>query len=181
MKVIPEVTVLDNAKQIMRAAELISLGARLQLVEAKLPLLPRNRLVRLYREITGVPPPRGMLPFSGDWFLTWHPNVQVSFLAACYQRLEAQNDGLDRIDLLLKSYQLYAEHFSLLNQPILLDITRAWTFLRYRRANVLSVTRCACCSGVFVIKPGGPRMQKLCSLCKIPSRILGCSCQQIGQ
>ncbi|ECV0013886.1 transcriptional regulator FlhC, partial [Salmonella enterica] len=51
------------------AAELISLGARMQLLEHVVEL-SRGKMTRLYREIRGVPPPKGMLPFSADWFMS---------------------------------------------------------------------------------------------------------------
>ena len=49
--------------------ELISLGARLQMLESETQL-SRGRLIKLYKELRGSPPPKGMLPFSTDWFMT---------------------------------------------------------------------------------------------------------------
>jgi hypothetical protein len=40
--------------------------------------LSRERLLKLYKELKGVSPPKGMLPFSTDWFLTWQPNIHSS-------------------------------------------------------------------------------------------------------
>ena len=51
-------SVLSEAKQIQLASELIKLGARLQVLEAN-SSLSRERLVKLYKEITGVSPPKG--------------------------------------------------------------------------------------------------------------------------
>ncbi len=49
--------------------ELITLGARLQMLESETQL-SRGRLIKLYKELRGSPPPKGMLPFSTDWFMT---------------------------------------------------------------------------------------------------------------
>jgi len=63
-------SVVIEVKEITLAIELIELGARLQLLEAETSL-SRDRLIKLYKELKGVSPPKGMLPFSTDWFMTW--------------------------------------------------------------------------------------------------------------
>ena len=68
-------TVLGEAREIRVASELIHLGARLQVLESE-TALSRERLLKLYKEIRHVSPPKGMLPFSTDWFMTWQPNIQ---------------------------------------------------------------------------------------------------------
>lgn len=62
-------SVLQDANQTQLAIELIGLGARLQVLEAE-TTLSRDRLIRLYKELRGASPPKGMLPFSTDWFTT---------------------------------------------------------------------------------------------------------------
>jgi flagellar transcriptional activator FlhC len=42
----------------------------MQVLESELTL-SRDRMVRLYREVKGMSPPKGMLPFSADWYMTW--------------------------------------------------------------------------------------------------------------
>jgi len=69
--------VVTEAQEIQLAIELIQLGARLQLLETEVSL-SRERLLKLYKELRGVSPPKGMLPFSTDWFLTWQPNIHSS-------------------------------------------------------------------------------------------------------
>lgn len=59
-----------DAQEVALAAELIRLGARMQLLEAEV-VLSRDRLLKLYKEVRGVSPPKGMLPFSTDWFMSW--------------------------------------------------------------------------------------------------------------
>jgi flagellar transcriptional activator FlhC len=70
-------SVVSEAQEIQLAIELINLGARLQLLESEVSL-SRERLLKLYKELKGVSPPKGMLPFSTDWFLTWQPNIHSS-------------------------------------------------------------------------------------------------------
>ena len=62
-------SVVDDAAEVRRASSLIELGARLQVLESE-TRLSRERLLKLYKEIQGKSPPKGMLPFSTDWFVT---------------------------------------------------------------------------------------------------------------
>lgn len=50
-------SVSEDAQQILLASELIRLGARLQLLESETSL-SRERLLKLYKELRGVSPPR---------------------------------------------------------------------------------------------------------------------------
>lgn len=68
-------TVMGEIREIVLAIELIELGARLQLLESE-TRLSRDRLIKLYKELRGVSPPKGMLPFSADWFMTWLGRVR---------------------------------------------------------------------------------------------------------
>ncbi len=58
-----EKSLVTEMQQVQLAIELIQLGARLQVVETETSLT-RGRLIRLYKEVRGAPPPKGMLPFS---------------------------------------------------------------------------------------------------------------------
>ena len=78
-----EKSLISEAKQIQLATDLIKLGARLQVLEANTEL-SRERLVRLYKEIKGISPPKGMLPYSEDWFTSWQPNVHSSLFINIY-------------------------------------------------------------------------------------------------
>ena len=70
-------SVITEANEIRLAVDLVKLGARLQLLEAETNL-SRERLLKLYKEVKGESPPKGMLPFSTDWFMTWQPNIHAS-------------------------------------------------------------------------------------------------------
>ena len=70
----PSKSVLDESRKIKRAALLIKMGARMQVLESETSL-SYERLIRLYKEIAGKSPSKGQLPFSTDWFLTWQENI----------------------------------------------------------------------------------------------------------
>ena len=101
-------SIIEEAEDIQRAAEMVRLGARMQMLEAETKL-SRERLLKIYKEVRGMSPPKGMLPFSTDWFMTWQPNVHASLFMAFFGFFEA-NAGLKGLDAILKSYHLYLDH-----------------------------------------------------------------------
>ncbi len=54
-----EKSIVQEARDIQLAMELITLGARLQMLESETQL-SRGRLIKLYKELRGSPPPKGM-------------------------------------------------------------------------------------------------------------------------
>ena len=161
-------SVVLDACGVQKAYELIKLGARLQLLEAETDL-SRERLLRLYKEVKGVSPPRGMLPFSTDWFLTWQPNVHASVFINVHRYLVA-NTGLQSIDALTTSYKLYVEHIEANGLDRVLSLTRAWTLLRFFESKMLTTAACTLCSGHFVANPLDLTTDYVCGLCRMPSR-----------
>ncbi|HBO77734.1 MAG TPA: flagellar transcriptional regulator FlhC, partial [Cupriavidus sp.] len=107
---------MQDANQTQLAIELIGLGARLQVLEAE-TTLSRDRLIRLYKELRGASPPKGMLPFSTDWFTTWLPNIHSSLFFSAYQFMvqEGETSGIRAV---VAAYRLYLEHVSLLGGEI---------------------------------------------------------------
>ena len=101
-------SILSEAKEIRLVTELIKLGARLQVLETN-SNLSRERLIKLYKEIKGVSPPKGMLPFSEDWFMSWQPNIHSSLFINIYNYLIAHTE-IQGIDAIIKGYKLYLEH-----------------------------------------------------------------------
>ena len=97
-------SVVGEARQIQMAIELINLGARLQVLEAE-TTLSRERLLRLYKEVKGVSPPKGKLPFSTDWFITWQPNIHSSLFIEIYRYLQTHSQ-VDGIEATIKAYRL---------------------------------------------------------------------------
>jgi hypothetical protein len=97
-------SLISEVKETQLAIELIKVGARLQVLESETSL-SRERLLKLYKEVKGVSPPKGMLPFSADWFLTWMPNVHASLFINIYRTISKHTD-CEGIEAVLKSYRL---------------------------------------------------------------------------
>ena len=161
-------SVLSEAKQIGLATELTTLGARLQLLESE-TALSRERLVKLYKEIKGVSPPKGMLPFSSDWFISWQPNIHSSLFIDIHRYLVA-HAGVRGIEALIKSYRLYLEHIEANQLERVLSLTRAWTLVRFIDGHLLQTAPCTRCGGHFVVHTLELYSDYVCGLCKIPSR-----------
>jgi flagellar transcriptional activator FlhC len=125
-----------DAQEVFRAIALIELGARMQVLESELTL-SRDRMIRLYREVKGMSPPKGMLPFSVDWYMTWLPNIHASLLYNTYLFLKSEA-GCSHLDALTKGYQLYLEHCKHGGVEVVVDLTRAWTLVRFFDARVSS-------------------------------------------
>jgi flagellar transcriptional activator FlhC len=161
-------SVVLEVKEITLAIELIELGARLQLLEAETSL-SRDRLIKLYKELKGASPPKGMLPFSTDWFMTWQPNIHSSLFCNAY-RFMIEHSGCGMIQSIVKSYRLYLEHMQLHEQTPLLSLTRAWTLARFFDSGMLQMMTCTRCHGHFVAHAHDPRHGFICGLCQPPSR-----------
>ncbi len=161
-------SILMEAKQIQLATELIKLGSRLQVLEVYTNL-SREKLVKLYKEIKGVSPPKGMLPYSEDWFMSWQPNMHSSLFMAAY-RFIVNNTDVRSIDAIIKSYKLYLEHINVNKLQRVLSLTRAWILVRFVDSNVLCIAPCKKCKGNFLVHSLEIHSNYVCGLCKIPSR-----------
>jgi flagellar transcriptional activator FlhC len=161
-------SVLDEARQVQLAVSLIELGARLQFLEAEVDL-SRERLVRLYREIRGASPPKGLLPFSVDWYMTWMANIHASMFYNLYQCMLAEAGG-DRLEALIMAFRLYREQAEPLGDDSMLDFTRAWTLVRFFDVGMVQLTACTRCEGQFVTHAHETRSNYVCVLCRPPAR-----------
>ena len=161
-------SVVTEAQQIQLAIELINLGARLQLLETETNL-SRERLLKLYKELRGVSPPKGMLPFSADWFVTWLPNIHSTLFMEIHHFLSTQA-GCHGIDTTVKAYKLYLEHMAVNNMEPALSLTRAWTLVRFFEGRMLQTTPCTKCNGHFVVHTHELYKNYVCGLCNPPSR-----------
>ena len=161
-------SVVAEAQQVGIAVELIELGARLQLIQAE-TTLSRERLLKLYKEVKGVSPPKGMLPFSTDWFLTWLPNVHSSLFINIHRYL-IKNSECSGIEAMLKSYRLYQEYLHSNQIDEVLSFTRAWTLNRFFESRMLETAVCSCCGGHFVVHPDDLHSHYVCGLCNVPAR-----------
>jgi flagellar transcriptional activator FlhC len=162
-------SVVSEGRQISLAIDLIRLGARLQLLESETSL-SRERLLKLYKELRGVSPPKGMLPFSTDWFITWQPNIHASLFVGIYHYL-LQHAQVTGIDAMVKAYQLYLEQMPPESgtEPVL-SLTRAWTLIRFFDSKMLTLVECHSCHGHFVGHAFELRAGYRCGLCHPPSR-----------
>jgi flagellar transcriptional activator FlhC len=161
-------SVVGEARQIRIATDLIRLGARLQVLESE-TTLSRERLLRLYKELVGKSPPKGMLPFSTDWFMTWQPNVHASLFMNIHQSLINASE-LDEVEALIGAYRLYQEQIGVLRLEPVLSVTRAWRLLRFFDARMLTLTSCRRCGGRFVTHAYDLHKDYVCGLCHMPSR-----------
>lgn len=161
-------SLLREFEQVQLAVELIELGARLQVLETETDL-SRARLVRLFKEVRGMSPPKGMLPFSTDWFITWMPNIHSSLFYNTFQRLH-QELGCTRMEAFVKAYRLYLEQVETDDSEAVLGLTRAWTMIRFFENDLLQLSRCTRCSGRFVAHAHSPDHDYVCGICRPPSR-----------
>ena len=131
--------------------------------------LSRGRLIKLYKELRGSPPPKGMLPFSTDWFMTWEQNIHASMF--CNARQFLLKSKLTRgVDAVIKAYRLYLEQCPQSDEGPLLGLTRARTLVRFVESGMLELSDCKCCGGSFINHAHQPAGSFACSLCQPPSR-----------
>jgi flagellar transcriptional activator FlhC len=162
-------SVVTEVQEIQLAIELINLGARLQLLESETSL-SRERLLKLYKELKGVSPPKGMLPFSTDWFITWQPNIHSSLFINIHRYL-VEHARISGIEAIMKAYKLYLEQTGVAPEaePVL-SLTRAWTLVRFFESRMLSTACCNKCGGDFVVHNLDLNNDYTCGLCHMPSR-----------
>ncbi|MEX3949643.1 flagellar transcriptional regulator FlhC [Paraburkholderia sp. EG287B] len=161
-------SVTEEAREVLRAIELIQLGARMPVLEKELTL-SRNRLIRLYRELKNASPPKGMLPFSADWYFTWLPNIHASLFYNIYLFL-TDRARCSRLDALTRAYRLYLEHCESAETERVLSFTRAWTLLRFFEGGLLTLSSCTVCSGRFVRHVRDAHKPTACCICMPPAR-----------
>ena len=161
-------SLVEDSRQLQRAIALIRLGARLQMLQSETDL-PYERLLRLYKEVTGKSPSKGQLPFSTDWFLTWQENIHSSLFLNIYEYL-SKGVSLDSVELLTKAYRLYNEQVATAEIEPLLSFTRAWRLVKFVDAGMLTRTKCSECGGLFVTEPYENARHYQCGLCNPPAR-----------
>ena len=160
-------SVLQEAREVQLAVTLIELGARLQFLESEVNL-SRERLLRLYKEIRGASPPKGLLPFSVDWYMTWMANIHSSMFYNIYRHMLSHAEG--RLDALVKAFRMYQEQVQAHGDTPALDFTRAATLVKFFDAGMLQLTQCTRCTGQFVAHAHDSQAGYVCVLCRPPSR-----------
>ncbi|MBI3903425.1 MAG: flagellar transcriptional regulator FlhC [Nitrosomonadales bacterium] len=161
-------SVVTEAREIQIAVELINLGARLQVLQEETSV-SRERLIKLYKEVKGESPAKGMLPYSTDWFMSWLPNIHSSMFMDIYRFLIVHT-AASGIEALIKSYRLYLEQVEVSQGEPALSITRAWFLVRFFDAKMLQLTECRECGGHFVVHANELCKNYVCGICRPPSR-----------
>lgn len=167
----PAKSLLTENRQLGRAVQLIELGARMAVLESETDL-SHERLLRLYREVTGQSPSKGQLPYSTDWFTSWQPNIHASLFMNIYQHLN-KSSAEDQIDLITKAWRLYQAEVNALGVEPILSITRAWRMVKFVDSDMLCLTSCTHCGGNFVTHThewGKGFEGFVCGLCEPPAR-----------
>lgn len=163
-------SVAEEAREVLRAIELIRLGARMPVLERELAL-SRDRISRIYRETKRALPPKGALPFSTDWYFARLPNIHASLFYNIYLFLRDEAK-CSRFDALTRAYRLYLEHCESAQIERVLSFTRAWSLLRFFEGRLLTLTRCAACSGRFVRRMQETHAGSPCLMCAAPPTTL---------
>lgn len=161
-------SLVSEMMQVQLAIELIELGARLQVLESETEL-SRARLIKLYKEVRGMSPPKGMLPFSTDWFMTWLPNIHASLFYNIYRCMN-EDIGCERLTAFIKAYRIYIEQVGMENADPVLGLTRAWTLVRFFESDLLQLSICKECRGPFIAHAHSPSQHFVCGICQPPSR-----------
>ncbi len=161
-------SLVEDVRETQRAIEMIGLGARMQMLESETGL-SRERLLKLYKEIRGESPPKGMLPFSVDWFIPWQQNLHASLFMALLGFVR-RNTSLECGDATLQAFKMYREQISNCATEQVLSLTRAWTLVRFFEASLLQLAVCTKCGGGFVAHAFDPASDYVCGLCHVPAR-----------
>jgi len=165
-------SVVRDAQDIVLASDMIRMGARLQVLQAE-TVLSYDRLARLYREIKGCSPPKGMLPFSVDWFMTWLPNIHSSVFYSIYTYMDTHTPA-KKAQALVEAYRVYLEQADVGratpgSEPVL-SFTRAWMLIRFFDSKLLQVSTCERCQGGFIAHAHDPQKGYVCAVCRPPPR-----------
>ncbi|MBI6882534.1 flagellar transcriptional regulator FlhC [Pseudomonas putida] len=162
-------SLLDEMAQVQLAIDLMEMGARLQVVENETEI-SRPRLIKLYKEVVGISPPKGLLPFSTDWFMTWMPNIHSSLFYTIYQRVAEDGGDDSKITLFTRAFRLYQEQVEADESELVLSLTRAWTLVRFFDSKMLEMVSCTKCTCHFVAHAYTPNANYVCGICLPPSR-----------
>jgi len=154
-----------EAREVRRAAELIRLGARLQLLEPDSNLNP-ERLLALYEEVEGIPAGAVEPSTPPDWFLTWLPNIHASLFIGVWRYLRTFC-AMEGMDALARAHRLYLAHIEATGADPILTVTRAWSLVQYLGL-VLETTYCSVCNADLVVHADQAGHAAVCRFCQAP-------------
>jgi flagellar transcriptional activator FlhC len=80
----------------------------------------------------------------------------------------AHSEG--RLDALIKAFRMYQEQVRTHGDAPVLDFTRAATLVKFFESDMLQLTQCTRCTGLFVTHPYENQAAYVCVLCRPPSR-----------
>ena len=166
--------VMAQHTHMLQAIALIELGARLQVVQTEVPL-SREKLGRLYFEIRGEHAPKGMLPFSMDWFMSPIPNLHASMFYSVYAYM-TEHSAQSQLDRLIAAYRVYVEQSrSTAATPDacgdrVLSFTRAWLLVRFFDSHMLQLEQCVLCRGAYIVHAHDLHPVYVCHSCRTCKR-----------
>src|SRR5262249_53348995 len=102
-------------------------------------------------------------------FMSWQPNIHSSLFFDTFRYLE-EHAGVRGIEAVIKAYRLYLEHVKANGLECVLKFTRAWSLVRFVKANMLRTVGCAQCSGKFIVHSMDLHDKYVCGMCHVPSR-----------
>lgn len=157
-----ETDILGLKRKLDLAKGLIEKGARPSIVRAVCQISKASAL-QLHKEIHGQGPNAGLLPYDQDWIIKSPGNcLHASIYFNIYQKL-SKNTSSTKGELYLAAYLLYEQ--TLLDQPIILNINRAWHINQeLSRAYICGVS-CSRCHSTYVSIREFPDSYKFCPLC----------------
>ncbi len=141
-----------DAEQVRRAAEVIRLGARDQWLDSGTEVSPA-RLLSLYQDVTGGPPPDSDAAPLARWFETWQPNVHASLFIGLWRYLSKFSDA-EGVEAVIRAFRMYLGYLQATSIDPVLTADRAWTVVRHL-GELLGTSACSHCGIEFAAD--GPR------------------------
>lgn len=162
-----ELPLLLEMRMIKVATEMFLRGARVPVVNALMPI-KRERLMKLYLEVTGENPKTGPLPSDHTWYSsTTYPMrmVQSSILINIYRSLRKSSESALEAEIIVATFDLYNQHCKAIQAQPVITIVRAWHLIQQIRINSLTTCPCTHCKGEYVVPVGKLHARYECPLC----------------
>jgi|GEM_PF-5682807 hypothetical protein len=166
-KIKSEVPVLLEIRMLKAAEDMFKRGARVPIASALMPI-KRDKLTKLFVEVTGQSPITGPLPSDHSWYSsTTYPMrmIQSSIVIDCYRKLKNSSKNALEAEVIVGAYDLYLEHCNAIKAEPLITFVRTWHLIQQVRINSLATTQCAHCHGNYVVTVGKLYSKYDCPLC----------------
>lgn len=153
-----------------QAERLLQMGARVPVV-VDMTRLSSWFLRKLSYEINGVPPKKGQVPNSDQWYLRRKNLLQASLFCQIYQKLTNLTDTpMDECTLLMEGYAQWREVILSCGLVPQLTIDRAWWLIKAIKIRTLQPCRCLDCRGPFLQAWSRVRYNFRCESCRTQRR-----------